>query len=205
MSKSSTILPLEEKLIAQVQNLLQEDVSGHDFHHVERVVSVAKKLIHKQEVNLETLLLIAYLHDVDDPKIVSPNTPSRAKRILEELQITSNQQTLILDEIENLSYSSYLAGKKVSTLEGQIVQDSDRLDAIGAIGIARAFAYGGKKGRTLFSGSFNDDSSVAHFYQKLLHLEKLMNTKKAKKIAKKRHRILRRFLKDFHHDWQSKI
>jgi uncharacterized protein len=206
MNKTSE---LHSELIAKaanyVETLMKDDTTGHDFFHVLRVVEIAKQLAKNQKVDVEIVLLAAYLHDIDDPKLVTPSMDSRSRyrNFLEVNHYPSERIHLIAEIISNMSYSSYVAGKRVTTLEGKIVQDADRLDAIGAIGIARAFAYGGSKRRPIFEGDLDDDSSIAHFYQKLLKLPALLHTPKAKKIASKRIRLMKQFLKGFHKEFDQ--
>ena len=194
--------PLEKELVRYVEALHAEDTSGHDFFHIQRVVQMAKHLAKKQNIDNKKLLLLSYLHDVDDPKMVGNSQgSSRALDIMKTCKIEEVLAFNIQSEISKMSYSAHQAGSRVESIEAKIVQDSDRLDAIGAIGIARAFTYGGSKRRVMFEGSFNDETSIAHFYRKLLHLEQLMNTKQAKKIAKKRTKLMRKYLKAFHEEW----
>lgn len=196
------ISPLEIELIRYVEAMHAEDTSGHDFFHIQRVVQMAKALAKKQTIDKDKLLLLAYLHDVDDPKVIGSNkSPSRALEIMKACKIEESLALTIQSEISKMSYSAHQAGLHVDSLEAKIVQDSDRLDALGAIGIARVFAYGASKRRMMFEGSFNDETSIAHFYRKLLHLGLLMNTKEAKKIAKSRTKLMQKYLKAFHQEW----
>jgi uncharacterized protein len=107
-----------------------------------------------------------------------------------------------MDIIANMSFSSYKKGKFLDTLEGKIVQDADRLDALGAVGIARCFAYSGKTERMIYDYSIDDDSAIAHFYQKLFTLDSLMNTVEARSIAEKRIEFMKDYLREFFKEWQ---
>ncbi|MBU1145843.1 MAG: HD domain-containing protein [Firmicutes bacterium] len=189
-----------EKTKEFVKSIMTDDMTGHDYFHVLRVYHMASFLAKGEDINSLILFISALLHDVDDLKLF-PKDSKNAENFLKELTITLEEKTEILSIIENMSYSASLEGKSVSSLEGQIVQDADRLDAIGAIGIARCFAYGASKGRRIYNGDVNDDSSLAHFYQKLLKLPDLMNTLQAKRIARTRIRVLNNFLAEFHNEW----
>ncbi len=198
----------EQSLIASarsfVEQQMKDDHSGHDHHHVFRVYHMAMHLSKHTHANPLVVALAALLHDIDDPKRLAPGDPADGvARYLSMQNLTMDILTSIHDIIDNMSFSSQQLGKQVTTLEGKIVQDADRLDAIGAIGIGRAFAYGGHKGRSMFQGQMDDDSTIAHFYQKLLQLEERMNTPMAKRLAKRRSRFLRRFLNEFEHEWHS--
>lgn len=186
-----------------VERQLYDDVTGHDFHHILRVASLARDIALREKGDLFTVRMASLLHDVDDPKITGRPDSRKAEAFLRTLDSQQTRLDIpkILDILENLSYSSTLQGKRETTLEGKIVQDADRLDALGAIGIARAFAYGGYKRRPIYAGNPDDDSSVAHFYQKLLKLEGLMNTKTGRNWARKRTRFLRIYLDRFLKDW----
>lgn len=187
-----------------VERQLYEDVTGHDFHHILRVAALARDIALRENGDLFLVRMAALLHDVDDPKVVGRADSQKAKTFLASLdpeKKTRLDVPKILDILDNLSYTSTLQGKRETTLEGQIVQDADRLDALGAIGIARTFAYGGFKRRPIYTGLTDDDSSLAHFHQKLLKLEGLMNTKTGKKWARERSRYLKEFLDQFLQDW----
>lgn len=186
-----------------VKNLQGKETTGHDWHHVDRVRNMAKKIAQSEGANLFVVQLSALLHDVDDPKITLPENSQNAQKFLFSYDQKDVPGAQILEIIETLSFSSYLSGKSESTLEGKIVQDADRLDALGAIGIARTFAYGGAKHRPIFNGSFEDESSIAHFYEKLLKLPELMNGEYARKLAFKRVAFMKRFLKRFYREWNG--
>ena len=191
-------IELIDKAKAYAVSILKDDSSGHDFQHVLRVYKMALKLSRGKEVNLYIVSLAALLHDLDDYKISDINSSN-----VSDFLLNNNIQEAeeIKDIIDNMSYSSYKKGKNVNSLEGYIVQDADRLDAIGAIGIARCFAYSGYKNRPLYNDDQNDESSIAHFYQKLLKLEDLMNTDTAKKIAVERTAYMKKYLIQFYKEW----
>ena len=175
------------------------DASGHVVFHVQRVYQMAMNLASYYEVDIEVVALASILHDLDDPKI-SENTHD-VDRFLENAMILDNQKESIKEIIQNMSFSKQKEGAMVQSLEGKIVQDADRLDAIGAIGIARCFAYGGSKHRPMYLGDNDDNSSLAHFYQKLLKLEDLMNLEESRIIAHERTQLMKDFLSHFHEEF----
>jgi len=191
-----------DRAAAFAATVMKDDSSGHDFEHVVRVRRMAEKILARERADGYVVVLASLLHDVDDKKLGGPG--DRAERFLNEQGVSPDVRDRVLAIIGAMSYSAHKEGRTVDTIEGRIVQDADRLDAIGAIGIARAFAFGGKKGRPIYADSIDDDSSVAHFYQKLLNLAGLMNTRTAKRIARARHHRLVRFLKAFHAEWKGR-
>lgn len=193
-----------EKTKSFVEKWMTHEFSGHDFYHVMRVYETAIYLSQGQDVDEFIVHMAALLHDVDDPKLRKPHAKIKhAVDFMVSIKLPEDQINLIMDIIDNMSYSAHLRGQKVNSLEGKIVQDADRLDAIGAIGIARAFAYGGHKNRIMFKNDIDDDSSIAHFYQKLLKLPKLMNTPKAKELAKAKMKTMKSYLKAFHQEFDQ--
>ncbi|MDP3129776.1 MAG: HD domain-containing protein, partial [Bacillota bacterium] len=184
------------------RTIMMDDSSGHDYEHVKRVRLMAERILLHEKADSFIVVLAALLHDVDDKKLGGPG--DRAERFLREQRVAEPIRTAVLGILLTMSYSAQTAGAVTPSIEGMIVQDADRLDAIGAIGVARAFAYGGKKGRPIYAGAADDDSSLAHFHQKLLKLKDLMNTKTAKRIAARRHRFLLGYLKQFMKEWDGK-
>jgi uncharacterized protein len=205
MTLPQTLTAQETEIIKQtetfVQLLLLKESTGHDWHHILRVRSMARLLADDEEADAFLIEMASLLHDVDDPKLTGKPDSRQTDDFLASLNIFSAQKDTILDIIGNLSFSSHLDGKTETTTEGKIVQDADRLDALGAIGIARTFAYGGSKHRPIYAGVADDESSIAHFYQKLLKLPDLMNTPIAKEIAKERVKFMNRYLKEFFTEW----
>ncbi len=188
-----------EKAIAYTKALASEESTGHDFHHAMRVYNTALNLSANKEVNQEVIALASLLHDLDDYKVSGYGS----HRVIDFLKEHADKETRekVLSIIDNMSYSSHKQGKKVESLEGKIVQDADRLDALGAIGIARCFAYSGKINRLIYNYSIDDNSAIAHFYQKLFNLADLMNTEEAKKIAEERIAFMKEYLKEFFKEW----
>ena len=160
---------------------------------------MALKLSIGKDVDVFVISIAALLHDLDDYKISKVGS-NRVETYLTNQKIESKES--IMDIISTMSFHSHKEGKSVKTLEGQIVQDADRLDALGAIGIARVFAYSGVKNRPIYNNDLDDDSSIAHFYQKLLLLPDLMNTLEAKEIAKNRVKFMKLYLEIFFSEWE---
>ncbi len=197
-----------EQLQKEVRNKISND-PAHDFDHIIRVYKNAEKLSKKEKANTKLVLCAVLLHDIinykkSDTRSKNSSTKSaiRARQILSKYNFSNSEIKVITDAILDHSFSK---NKTPSTLEGKILQDADRLDAIGAIGIARAFAVSGAEARPFYSGvdpfcskRTPDDQkwTVDHFYRKLLKLEKLMNTKSAKIEAKKRTKVLKNFLSE---------
>ena len=209
-----------QKTEAHIRRQCEHDTSGHDWWHIDRVRNLALRIGAEERADLFIVELGALLHDIADFKF--HNGDDRAGGKAARKWLTSlGANELIIEKIchivDNVSFKGLGVKSKMYSLEGKVVQDADRLDAIGAIGIARAFAYGGHKGRPLYipgtKPSFHktfsaykkgENSSLLHFYEKLLHLKGLMNTKAGKKIAASRHRFLVEYIKEFHAEWDGK-
>ena len=186
MSESKII----NKAVEYVRELFVGNSDGHGADHTMRVYYNAKKIMESYpEADSFVISLAALLHDADDHKLFKTENNANARTFLSRMEVSSDKADFICEVINGVSFSQN-RGKIPETLEGKIVQDADRLDAIGAIGIARTFAYGGKVGRPL-------DESVKHFYDKLLLLKDEMNTDAAKAIALKRHDYMNAFLEEY--------
>ncbi|TBR10914.1 MAG: HD domain-containing protein [Candidatus Nitrosotenuis sp.] len=195
-----------KRLEIEVRNQIKND-PAHDFEHIMRVYKNAKKIAKHENANMRLVLTSALLHDVVSfpksdkrSKTSSLKSAQKAKRILKKYHYTAHEISVIFDAIADHSFSR---NKIPETMEGKILQDADRLDALGAIGIARTFSVGGAENRPIYNVSdpfcnarTPDDKSwtIDHFYCKLLVLEKKMNTKFAKKEAKRRTKVLKDFL-----------
>ena len=175
-----------EKAIEYISELFQGNSGGHDKEHTLRVYKNAMSIAEGEDCDLQIVALAALLHDADDHKLFHTENNQNARSFLIENDIPDDEIEKICAVINAVSFSKN-KGKVPETIEGKIVQDADRLDAMGAIGIARTFAYGGEHGRAL-------SDSVQHFHDKLLLLKDMMNTKTAKKIAINRHEFLESFL-----------
>lgn len=191
----------------QVEKIMDND-SAHDFEHVMRVYKNAQKICKKEKANEKLVLTATLLHDIVSypksdkrSKLSSTHSAKKSKQILKKYDFSNEEIIIISNAIRDHSFSQ---NKVPATLEGKILQDADRLDAIGAIGIARVFATGGSLKRPFYNTDDPfcktrkpDDKTwaVDHFYEKLLNLESLMNTKSGKMEAKKRTKILKNYLK----------
>ena len=199
--------------IDYITELFKGESSGHDLYHSIRVHNNAAAIQRKEGGDLSIIRLAALLHDCDDRKLFHTVDNANARRFMNEHDIDADTQERICHIIFQISFK----GKDSvvpDSLEGKIVQDADRLDALGAIGIGRAFAYGGKAGRMMhipdeehkkdmsedeyFS---NEGTTINHFYEKLLLLKDMMNTPTAKQIAESRHKYMEGFLKEFYDEW----
>ena len=201
-----------------VKKELENDYTGHDFWHIHRVTTMSKKIAKIENANGYICELAALLHDVADEKLID-NEDEGIKKIenfLEENQVDNEDIKHIIEIISTMSYKGGTNKKAMRTLEGKIVQDADRLDAIGAIGIARCMCYTGAKQRPIYEPNenirenmtldeyrSNKGNAINHFYEKLLKLKGQMNTKTAKELAEGRHKFLEEFLDNFHMEWNG--
>ncbi len=194
--------PLIEKAIVYIQELFRGNAGGHDAEHTLRVyrntLLIAEKELEKRPgFSVRTAALAALLHDADDHKLFHTRNNENARRFLEENQVPAEEIEKICAAINAVSFSQN-KDRAPETAEGKIVQDADRLDALGAVGIARTFAYGGEHGRPMAE-------SVRHFYDKLLLLKDRMNTETGKALAEKRHAFLEAFLKELLEELQEEL
>lgn len=180
--------------------------ASHDMAHIDRVYENARRILEKhKEANHRFVTLAVGLHDVEDKKYKNDRSADFMQSIFTTFSVTEEEQKIIRTLIDQVSFSG---GLTATSLEAKIVQDADRLDAIGAIGIARTFAFGGAKDRSLYNhkeveevvagAKIDNGSSVTHFYEKLLKLKDKMNTEKAKEIAEERHRFMEAFLEQLY-------
>ena len=181
---------ITDAAIEYIRQLFAENADGHGLEHALRVYRTALHLA-KSAPAADPLVVAlgALLHDADDHKLFHTENNANARRFLTEQGVDAETADRICGAINAVSFSQN-RGKRPETIEGQLIQDADRLDAIGAVGIARTFAYGGKHGRT-------PEDSIAHFHEKLLLLKDLMNTEQAKALAEERHAFLEAFLKEW--------
>lgn len=177
--------------------------TGHDYFHIERVVKTALRIARQEQADLFLVELAAWLHDVGDHKL-NNGVDRSEEQITALLQQLGAAPELITCVIEIVSQVSFSKGKSAESLEAKIVQDADRLDAIGAIGLARVFAYGGSRHREIWNPEAPESTSIQHFHDKLLKLKGLMHTAPAKAIADGRHQYLEDFLKRFRAEWDGK-
>ena len=199
-----------------VKELLANESSGHDWFHIQRVRNVALYIATAEEANLFLVEMIALLHDVADHKLYDTVEEGEAVliRFLDEKVHDKALIQFIKSSIDGISFKGLNTIQNELSLEAKIVQDADRLDAIGAIGIARTFAYGGKKNRLIYDPtekavehtSFEDyknseSCTINHFYEKLLHLKDRLKTKTGSKLAQERHEYMEGFLRQFYREW----
>ena len=176
--------------IEYIRSLFGGNSDGHGFDHSLRVYHNAMLIAESEQgCDPEIVSLAALLHDADDHKLFSTENNANARRFLSDRSVPDDRIDRICEAINLVSFSRN-RDKQPETLEGRIVQDADRLDAIGAVGIARTFAFGGSHGRSL-------EDSVGHFHEKLLLLKDLMNTDKAREMAKIRHAFMEAFLREW--------
>lgn len=208
-----------EDVVCFTKQVLGDEATGHDFFHAQRVARLAAQLYKqattptKKEIQL--ILMMGYLHDTIDEKIVSQ--PQKQLYYIEQLpsvqQLMPADKAELLDTIQHLSYSKNLEQAHELSIRGKYVQDADRLDALGAIGIARAFAYGGHKGQLLYDSTIpftrsrsveeyrQQKTTVHHFYDKLFHLSSEINTPEGRQLAVERTRYMKQFMDQFLTEW----
>jgi len=205
------------KAFDYVRKLFSDDFSGHDFFHTQRVYNTACMIAEKEHAHLFTVQLAALLHDVDDIKL-SPATHENLDNAVSFMQATGINTDTITDVCTIIRQISFVGTDSVipDTLEGKCVQDADRLDAIGAIGIGRTFAFGGSHHRPMHDPASvpnthmtaeqyraSHSTTIDHFYEKLLLLSGMMNTQTAKEMAAERDRFMRIFLDEFFCEWDG--
>jgi len=202
----------------EVERKFNHESGGHDWWHIHRVWKMSKFIAEKEGANLFIVELAALLHDIADWKYHHGDEfigGKTARSLLSNYPISESIVNEVVLIIDSLSFKGAAVETPMKSLEGKIVQDADRLDAIGAIGIARTFAYGGMKGRSMYDPAVKPHlhntfeaykNSVAptinHFYEKLLLLKDRMNTETAKHIAVKRHTFMAQFLSQFYDEWE---
>ena len=208
-----------DKTIHFVKEKLENAEGGHDWFHIERVYKNSLLIAKDEDCNLTVVKLGALLHDIADSKFHDGDEtigPRTARAFLESENVSEETVAHVINIIENISFKGGNFGQQFDSKELQIVQDADRLDAIGAIGIARCFNYGGFKNRALYNPEitpkFNmskeeyktaESPTLNHFYEKLLLLKDKMNTPTGKKIAEARHQYMENFLSQFYSEWEG--
>lgn len=214
----------DQKIISEVATVMKskfnDESSGHDWWHIYRVWQTAKHIAETEGGNLFVIEVAALLHDIADWKFNNGNEHAGGKAARELLSEWPVEETLIdrvVQIIDRVSYKGADVIDAMNSLEGKIVQDADRLDAIGAIGIARTFAYGGHKGRAIYDPSIkpvrhasfeayknNCAPTINHFYEKLLLLKNRMHTATGKQMAEERHRFMELYLNQFFEEWEGR-
>ncbi len=210
-----------EQTITFVKETLKDAEGGHDWFHIERVFNNSKLIAATEEVDLLVVELGALLHDIADSKFHNGDETVGPKVAREHLSSLNVEETVIdhvIKIIENISFKGGNTSQSFHSKELAVVQDADRLDALGAIGIARAFNYGGFKGRGLYDPEIkpqlkmtkeeykaSNAPTINHFYEKLLLLKDRMNTASGKAIAEERHHYMQSFLDQFYAEWNGKL
>ena len=199
-----------------VRAILENESSGHDWYHIDRVRKLARKIARKENGDLFICELTALLHDLADDKLFADEEAALQSIVewLVDQEVSEQVRNHVISIITSMSYKGG-SNRELPSVEGKIVQDADRLDAIGAIGIGRTFAYSGAKGQLMHDpkiavrGAMSKEeyrsgksTAINHFYEKLLKLKDLMNTKTGKEIAVQRHEFLERFLDQFLAEWE---
>ena len=217
-----TQLDDQARLLAEAEawarEVLADDRSGHDWSHIARVRQLARAIALDESADVFICELAALLHDIADDKIAGDEATGLA-RVRAWLGAHGAPQTDIERVMEIIATMSFAGGAKrpMTTLEGQVVQDADRLDAIGAVGVARAFAYGATRGREMYNpdvppratmtrGEYRTQPSptINHFYEKLLLLKDRLNTARARQLAEARHHFMLEFLDQFYAEWEGR-
>lgn len=207
--------------ITFVKKELENAEGGHDWFHIERVYKNAVLISKTEKVDSFIVSLGALLHDIADSKFYNGDEaigPKKASDFLNYKKVPEAVVAHVIKIIENISFKGGNKKQKFFSNELAVVQDADRLDALGAIGIARCFNYGGYKNRKLYDPEIkpnlnmspevykaSDSPTINHFYEKLLLLKDKMNTKTGKKIAQKRHKYLKGFLEQFYREWEGEL
>ena len=209
------------KTIDFVKQELKDIESGHDWWHIYRVWKLSVRIAKEESVNMFVVQLGALLHDIADPKFHSGNEeigPEKARKFLKTLDVDTETIEEVVLIIKNISFKNSFGQSLELTKELQVVQDADRLDALGAIGIARAFNYGGHKNFEIYNPKRkplkykskedykkSDSPTINHFYEKLLRLKGMMNTEIGRQLAEGRHQFMEDFLQQFYNEWDGNI
>ncbi|MCM4155092.1 HD domain-containing protein [Gramella sp. AN32] len=212
-------LSLVKNTTSFVKKTLSNAEGGHDWFHIERVLNNAKLIAKNERADMLVVILGALLHDIADSKFHQGDEsvgPEKAREFLKSEQAEPEVIDHVIRIIENISFKGGNVEQKFKSIELNIVQDADRLDAIGAIGIARTFNYGGFKGRPLYDPDIQPNlqmtkeeykksnaPTINHFYEKLLLLKNRMNTESGQKIAADRHLFMENFLNQFYAEWNG--
>lgn len=213
----------EKKIVDDIHSFvfdkLENEASGHDFWHIYRVHKMSRVIAEYEGANIFICEVAALVHDLIDDKLDNNIrlTVAELENYLEKIGLTHSEIDSVVNIITKMSFSAKVEKEKLS-LEGKVVQDADRLDALGAIGIARTMIYSGNKGRVIHNPNIkarenitfeqyrNEESTaIMHFYEKLLKLKDLMNTEYGKKLAKERHKFMENYLEQFYKEWEGKL
>ncbi len=217
MNKETVI----QKTIDFVKEVLSEAEGGHDWWHIYRVWKLSKHIAQTENVDMFIVELGALLHDIADSKFHDGDEeigPRKAREFLSSLNVEENIIIHVENIISNISFKGGKHTQKFKSLELDVIQDANRLDAVGAIGIARTFNYGGHKNREIYNPEIKPNLNMSkeeyknsnaptlnHFYEKLLLLKDRMNTNTGKSMAEHRHRFMEQFLDEFYKEWNGEI
>lgn len=220
MNTMNTRTSVIDQTVAYVKETLANAEGGHDWWHIHRVWQNTKTIAASEKCDRLVVELAALLHDIADAKFYDGDEtvgPRMAREWMESIAVDQATVDHVVAIIENMSFKNSLEGVAFSSKEMEIVQDADRLDAIGAIGIARAFNYGGFKGRIFYDPDVPPNlnmtkeeykksaaPTINHFYEKLLLLKDKMNTRTARAIAEERHTFMEQYLDQFYREWSGK-
>lgn len=225
MVKATRLTSKQKKIINRTEEYVKKTLlgegSGHDWWHIKRVQQLAITIAKKEKADMFIVRLGALLHDIADWKFQTDRTTTSgmliAKKWLSGQSVEAGVTKKVCNIVENSSFKGAEVEDGLDSLEGEVVQDADRLDAMGAIGIGRTFAYGGFKDREMYNPdikvkmakSFEEykkagQTTVNHFYEKLLLLKDRMNTKTGRKLAERRHKFMEQFLQEFFAEWEGK-
>ena len=209
--------PLVERIAEHIKDKFLAESSGHDWHHISRVWRLARQIAKNEGANQEVAELGALVHDIADWKFHGGDDsvgPREAERLLKEEGASPEVVAQVVDIVATISFKGAGVQTMIRTLEGKCVQDADRLDAIGAIGIARCFAYGGHAGRLIYDPDVppvmhataeeykaSKGHSLNHFYEKLFLLKDRMNTATGRMLAEERHQFMEEFVRRFLEEW----
>lgn len=217
--------PTQENIIQKtahfVEITLENAEGGHDWWHIQRVWTLANRIAEKEDADKFVVALGALLHDIADAKFHNGDEtigPKKAKDFLYSIEVDTSTVEHVVQIIEHISFKGGNHALSFSSKELAIIQDADRLDALGAIGIARTFNYGGYKNRAIYDPNIKPNlnmtkeeyknsnaPTINHFYEKLLLLKDRMNTATGKEMAIHRHRFLELFLEEFYSEWEGKV
>jgi uncharacterized protein len=209
-----------DRTVEFVKETLADAEGAHDVWHIERVRTMAVRIAKEEQADMLVVELGALLHDIADAKFHGGDEeigPRKAREFLEGIGVEQEVTNHVEQIIRNISYRKSLEGQLFRSLELGVIQDADRLDALGAIGIARTFAYNGAKGRVLYDPAIKPNlrmtkeeyqastaPTVNHFYEKLLLLKDRMNTATGKVLAAERHAFMEKYLEQFYNEWEGK-
>ena len=210
-----------QQTVAFVKAELANAEGGHDWWHIYRVWKTSKKILAKEKCDALTVELAALLHDVADSKFNGGDEtigPRKAEQFLQSIHVSNDVTAHVVNIIKHMSFKSSHFEQAWTSKELMVVQDADRLDAIGAIGIARAFSYGGYKNRAFYDPDIKPNlnmtkeqyknstaPTINHFYEKLLLLKDKMNTETGKALAQKRHDFMLEYLEEFYREWEGEV